>query len=137
MCLGIASHFGQHWNYFKIQIWNLDRPTHNQFNAWSRVQAWKLKGKNPCFKPWFNILLHTETIVYATVYLRSMFRVLGINNFESLYNCFQSGPMQWPISINLEKIRQKSIQYVYYKLILSCQESGSHVKLLKLIFEIS
>ena len=39
----------------------------------------KLKSEknNPWFKPWFNILLHTQCIICATV-----FRVLGIYNFE-------------------------------------------------------
>ena len=41
----------------------------------------KSERKNPWFKPWFNILLHTQSIVCATHSIRSMFRVLGIYNF--------------------------------------------------------
>ena len=34
MCLGRVGRFGQCWNCSKIQIWNLDRLTHIQFNVW-------------------------------------------------------------------------------------------------------
>ena len=36
----------------------------------------KSERNNPWFKPWFNILLHTQSI-----FIRSMFRVLGMYNF--------------------------------------------------------
>ena len=42
-CLGRARCFGQCQNCFKIQIWNLNRLTHIQFNVCGRVYAWKVK----------------------------------------------------------------------------------------------
>ena len=37
--------------------------------------------------PWFNILLHTQSIVCACHSIRSMFRVLGIYNFGWGWKC--------------------------------------------------
>ena len=39
------------------------------YGAEYKLEKWK---KNPWFKPWFNILLHTQSIVYATVYGQSL-----------------------------------------------------------------
>ena len=41
----------------------------------------KSERNNPWFKPWFNILLHTQSIVCATVYGQCLEYVLGIYNF--------------------------------------------------------
>ena len=50
----------------------------------------KSERNNPWFKPWFNILLHTQ-ISCVCHSIRSMFRVLGIYNFDSfvkkVHNC--------------------------------------------------
>ena len=45
----------------------------------------KIENDNPWFKLWFNILLHTQSIVCATADT-SAFRVLGIYNFGQQYN---------------------------------------------------
>ena len=37
VCLGRAGHFGQCKKCFEIEIWNLNRLTHIQFNVWGRV----------------------------------------------------------------------------------------------------
>ena len=44
-------------------------------------QSISLKSEinNPWFKPWFDILLHTQDCVWHSI--RSMFRVLGMYNF--------------------------------------------------------
>ena len=39
----------------------------------------KSERNNPWFKPWFNISLHTQSIVYVCHSIISMLRVLGIN----------------------------------------------------------
>ena len=46
----------------------------------------KSERNHPWFKPWFNILLHTQSIVFATVSM-SILRVLGIYNFELCSVC--------------------------------------------------
>ena len=40
------------------------------------------ESNNPWFKPWFNILLHTQSIVCATVDSQCLEYKLGIYNFE-------------------------------------------------------
>ena len=45
----------------------------------------KSENDNPQFKSWFNILLHTQSIVCATVDSQC-FRVLGIYNFDAECN---------------------------------------------------
>ena len=46
-----------------------------------------LKGENnnPRFKPWFNILLHTQSIVCATVDSQCL-ECLRIHNFEAVFS---------------------------------------------------
>ena len=51
----------------------------------------KSERNTPWFKPWFNILLHTQSIVYATI--RLMFRVLGINKFDLNMKAFDNDNM--------------------------------------------
>ena len=41
----------------------------------------KSENNNPWLKPWFNILLHTQSIVCATADTQSLEKVLGIYNF--------------------------------------------------------
>ena len=45
-----------------------------------QVISSKSERNKSWFKPWFNILLHTQSIVCHS--MRSMFRVLGIYNFD-------------------------------------------------------
>ena len=45
----------------QIQCWHI---YNSMFGAGYKLEKWQ---KNPWFKPWFNILLHTQSIVYATV----------------------------------------------------------------------
>ena len=84
MCLGRASHFGQHWNCSKIQIWTLNRLTHIQFNVWGMIWAWKVKGKthdlnhsiaNSSLFPTFMYLHSNSTQILAPKKVFSLFRV--------------------------------------------------------------
>ena len=76
----------------KIQIWNLDRLTHIQFNVWSRLKAWKVKeithdsNHDLTFYCIRNQLCMHCVCLYKDLHgvcqsIKSMFRVLGILNF--------------------------------------------------------
>ena len=79
MCLGRAGCFGQHYKCSKIQIWNLNRLTHTQYNLWGRILAWKVKGKTYDSNHDLRFFAHTINCVCHSI--RSTFRVLGIYNF--------------------------------------------------------
>ena len=43
MCLGRAGRFGQGKNWFEIEMWNLNRLAHIEYNVWGRISDWKVK----------------------------------------------------------------------------------------------
>ena len=63
-----------------MQVWNLNRLTNIPFNVWGRVYAWKVKWKS-WIKSWvINFTAHTFNCVCHC--MKSMFKVLGVYNFE-------------------------------------------------------
>ena len=52
-----------------------------------RPKNLKSERNNPWFKQWFNILLHTQCVCHS---IRSMFRVLGIYNFDIIMNFYRA-----------------------------------------------
>ena len=57
-----------------------------------QVISLKSKRNNPWCKPWFKLLLHTINCVCHSI--RSMFRVLGIYNFEGLQGPYKGEWLQ-------------------------------------------
>ena len=62
--------------YFKYQTWDLKQysnlviffPEFIQFRMYFHLKNLKSERNNPWFKPWFNILRHTQSIVCAPQY---------------------------------------------------------------------